>query len=211
MSDSVIEKSEEVGQKPRDNSDAISVFILIVIGVLFVIFLFFYSSREGHSFSFTTDEIKNAAAYIASWFAIGILSFAACQQIKEIMHNRRGNLYLTRANQIAMMIGLVLIIFLFKQPYLTELFKDSSPDAMAKIFLLGGSASTGWLVWYLKNLKLYGEFFHVLLLTLIIGFCLYARLTNVEQVQLTAAAFLTGSLFHLAKSYIEEANKKAPL
>jgi hypothetical protein len=55
--------------------------------------------------------------------------------------------------------------------------------------------------------KEYGEFFHVLLLALITGFCWYARLTAPEDVQLVAVAFLLGSLFKIAKDYLDLAVK----
>jgi hypothetical protein len=36
-------------------------------------------------------------------------------------------------------------------------------------------------------------------------YCWYARLTAPEEIQLTAVAFLLGSLFHIAKDYLDQA------
>ena len=97
-----------------------------------------------------------------------------------------------------------MIIFLFKQPYLDELFKNQSTDFWLRSILFTGGATSGWIVWYLRQIKKYGEFFNVFLFTTVTGFCWYARLTAPEEVQLTAVAFILGSLFKIAKDYMDE-------
>ena len=110
-----------------------------------------------------------------------------------------------RAGYIAIMIGLVLTIFLFKQPFLEQLFGGKSTAYWLKVLLFGGGAAGGWVVWYLRELQHYGEFFNVFLMTAVTGFCWYARLTAPEEVQLTAVAFLLGSLFKIAKDSLDRA------
>lgn len=149
--------------------------------------------------------------YIASWVALLAISVLASMQIREIINKSSYNVFRRRANVIAIMIGLVLTIFLFKQPYLEQLFASYSPEGVLKIILFTGGVGSGWIVWYLKHLKKYGDFFNVFLHTIIIGFCWYARLTAPEQVQLTAVAFLLGSLFHIAKDYLDRADKAEPI
>ena len=143
----------------------------------------------------------------------------ACTMVDEILdkyqiinskENNRELVAMARALRIAIIIGLSAVVFLFKQPFLDKLFsKQTNPDYMLKSILLSGATGTGWVVWYLKTLKRYGDFFYVLLLTLTVGFCWYARLTAPEDIQLTAFCFLVSSLFRLAKDMMDEAKPES--
>jgi hypothetical protein len=81
--------------------------------------------------------------------------------------------------------------------------EDMNQVLGAIVFATG--AASGWVVWYLKEIKRYGDFFYVLLLTITIGLCWYARLTAPEPVQITAVAFVLGSLFRIARDYMDAA------
>jgi hypothetical protein len=153
---------------------------------------------------------REAALYIASWVILLVISWLATLQVREVLRSRPNDPFRTRANYIAVIIGLVFTIFLFKQPLLERIFADQTSGGVLKSILFGGGVTVGWVVWYLRQLKKYGEFFHVLLFTVIIGFCWYARLTAPEEIQITAVAFLLGSLSRLAKDYLDEASKHTP-
>jgi len=144
--------------------------------------------------------------YIVSWIVLLLLSFAASVQIREIFISRASDLKRRRANQIAIMIAMVLIIVLFKQSSLNQLFENQVTNFRMNALLFGCGVTSGWAVWYLKQLEKYGEFFHVFLLASVVGICWYARLTAPKEVQLTVAAFLLGSLCKVAKDYIDEAD-----
>jgi hypothetical protein len=148
---------------------------------------------------------ENVALYIASWAVLILITWVATLHIKGILVASANNHFRQRANQIALIIGLVLTIMLFKQPYLERLFGSQSAGDMLKFLLFGGGVAAGWLVWYLQQVKTYGEFFNVLLFAVIVGCCWYARLTAPEEVQVTAVAFLLGSLFHIARDYLDKA------
>ncbi|MEQ9413030.1 MAG: hypothetical protein RIF39_04335 [Cyclobacteriaceae bacterium] len=152
------------------------------------------------------NEETNEATilYIASFVILLLISTIATFQIRDIIRSRKNNINLQRSNYIAVMIGLVITIILFKQPFLDRIFAEYTTNSILETLLFGTSTATGWLVWYLNQMKKYGEFFNVFLLTVIVGFCWYARLTGPEEVQITAAGFLLGSLFRIAKKYIDE-------
>lgn len=154
----------------------------------------------------STAAFREAGLYVASWIILLGISWLAGVQVREVLLSHPDDPYRTRANYIAVIIGLVLTIFLFKQPLLERIFAGQTSGGLLKTFLFGGGLATGWLVWYLRHLRKYGEFFHVLLFTVIIGFCWYARLTGPEEVQITAVAFLLGSLVRLAKDYLDAAS-----
>lgn len=183
-------------------------FILVGILLIFAGFFMnlFYSNISEAISGANRNEI---VTYLVSWIVLLLISFAGSHQIKEILDGCTNDRLLRRANQIAIMIALVLVIFLFKQPYLELLFGEQGTGAWLKAVLFGGGAISGWLIWYLKQIEKYGEFFHVFLLTIVIGFSWYARLTAPDEVQLTAVAFLLGSLFRIAKDYMDEAHAQS--
>lgn len=148
---------------------------------------------------------REGASYVVSWLILLFISCLASYQVREIMRARSNDQPRRRANLIAIMIALVLIVFLFKQPFLDKLFAGQNPGTLAEVLLFAGGTGGGWLVWYLGQVRKYGEFFNIFLLTAVTGFCWYARLTAPEEVQLTAVAFLLGSLFHIAKDYLDQA------
>ena len=183
--------------------------ILLALVAIRAIYLFVSNAPIMSSTETALQVFNNELIiYITSWIILLILSILATLQIREIV-NASSNRYRRRANFIAIMIGLVLAIFLFKQPYLEQLFSGYTTGGLIKAILFTSGMGSGWLVWYLKHLKKYGEFFNVFLHTMIIGFCWYARLTAPEQLQLTAVAFLLGSLFHIAKDYLDKADLEA--
>jgi hypothetical protein len=155
------------------------------------------------------EALKNSSkdailVYLVSWVLLLFLSVAAIFQIKEILEECGDDFHRRRANQIAIMIATVAVIFLFKQPYLDLLFPNAEVGSLLGAMLFGGAAVSGWYVWYLKRIQTYGEFFHVFLLASVTGFSWYARLTAPEPVQLVAVAFILGSLFRIAKDYLDQ-------
>src|SRR4051794_20379648 len=97
--------------------------------------------------SFSGGTKDDIITYIVSWVLLLVLSFASSLQLKEILESRLNDRPRLRANQIAIMIALVLIIFLFKQPFLNELFSGKDSSAMLKGLLIGGGITSSWLVW----------------------------------------------------------------
>lgn len=152
--------------------------------------------------------MREAALYVASWILLGVISWMATLQVVEILREHRQEVARTRANYIAVIIGLVFTLFLFRQPFLERLLEGHTPNSVLNAILFGGGVSVGWLVWYLRQLSKYGEFFYVFLFTMIVGFCWYARLTKPEEIQITAIALLVGSLIRLAKDYLDAASPK---
>ncbi len=152
-----------------------------------------------------TFHNRDGVLYVASWIVLLAISTLATHQVRELIRQSAHNAFKARANVIAVIIGLVLVIVLFKQPFLEQVFAKRTASGLLQSILIGGGITSGWLVWYLRQLSRYGEFFHVLLFTIIVGFCWYARLTAPEQVQTTAVAFLLGSLGRLAKDYLDKA------
>lgn len=164
-----------------------------------------------------TDELKESQIkependiplYAASFFVLLAISFISMFQLKEILEESKPSRNRWRANFIAVIIGLAIIVMLFKQSFLEQLFGSFSTKDWLRAILGIGSITIGWLAWYLKQIKSYGEFFHILLLAVTIGLCWYARLTDIEEVQLTAVCFLLGSLFHIAKDYLDAQKKE---
>jgi hypothetical protein len=214
-SPSKLEKSKNVlGTFATALGEALPGFLfasLIIVGLLILLAVIASNWQEISPVLkelFSKENRNETVIYAVSWLVLLVISFAAVIQIKEILESRRANLHRRRANQIAIMIGLVAVVLLFKQPYLNELFQGQDAGKITKGLLLGGGLASGWLIWYLKQVKAYGEFFHLFLLTVIVGFCWYARLTGPEEVQLTAVAFLLGSLFRIAKDYLDLANSE---
>ncbi|MCP4657414.1 MAG: hypothetical protein GY856_18570 [bacterium] len=164
------------------------------------------SKVEEFALSNTHDNV----IYAASWVILFLISIAAVAQIREILKSREHDVPRKRANQIALIIALALIVFLFKQPFLDMLFAERTAGYWMQTMLFGGGATAGWSVWYLRQLTRYGEFFNVLLMALVVGLCWYARLTAPEEVQLTAAAFLLTSLFRVAKDYLDSPAVQRP-
>ena len=182
----------------------VSCVIVITIMIVFAVYFTFPEQFKEMSQKPQRNEL---IIYLVSWIILLIISFMSSLSIREILQECDQDRYRKRANYIAIMIGLVLIIFLFKQPYLNLLFEGKDTTFWLKSVLFLGSASSGWVIWYLKQIRNYGEFFNIFLLTTITGFCWYARLTAPEQIQLTAVAFLLGSLFRVAQDYLNESAK----
>jgi len=149
-----------------------------------------------------TNSTNEFILYVVSWAILLLISIGATREVGEALRSCADDRR-RRAYVIAVVIGLVMMLFLFKQSYLEELLRGQDTNTFTKIMLFGGATISGWFVWYLRELETYGEFFYVLLMTIITGFCWYARLTAPEEVQYTAVAFLLGSLFRIAKGYMD--------
>ena len=139
---------------------------------------------------------NNTLIVITTWLILLIITGLATNLIIEVLNIRKSDTNRLRANYIAIIIGLVLTVILFIQPYLDLVFDNKTPAFWINVLVFGGGAGVGWAIWYLKYLKNYGEFFYILLLTSVTGLCWYARLAAPKEVQLTAVAFLLGSLFN---------------
>jgi hypothetical protein len=180
---------------------AVAIFVLGGVAAILGVAAEQYTWRQFSSLLI----VKGGILYLASWVVLLAISVLASFQVREVLKDSEANRYRLRANYIAILIGLVLVVMVFKQPFLDRLFANQTAGGVLKTVLFGGALAGGWVVWYLKHLAKYGEFFHVLLFTIVIGFCWYARLTAPEEVQLTAVAFLLGSLLRLAKDYLDAA------
>lgn len=155
-----------------------------------------------------STSTNDAVAYGISLVILLMITYFSFQMTKEIIEQRKEDELRKRADQIALIIGLISIFALFKQPYLDALFKDMDASTMLGTLLGVGGAGAGWLVWYLKQLEKYGELFHIFLLVMVAGFGWYARLTTSDQIQVICTAFVVGSFFHLAKDYMDQAHAR---
>lgn len=153
-----------------------------------------------------TSALNDIVAYCVSLVVLGLITYFSYQMTSEILESRKNDDLRKKADQIAVMVGLISVFALFKQPYLELLFKDMELSGVLSTLLGIGGVGTGWLVWYLKQLDKYGELFHVFLLVIVAGFGWYARLTSSDEVQTICTAFVVGSFFHLAKDYIDRAH-----
>lgn len=180
------------------------IFVCIVAVIAILIFWDIYDRELTEVIQKTPrNEI---VIYVVSWIILIIISALSSLQIRDIIRQSK-NVLIMRANYIAVIIALVLIIFLFKQSFLDRLFAVGDTKFWVESILFTAGAGTGWVVWYLRQLKNYGEFFNVFLFATVVGLCWYARLTAPEEIQLTAVAFLLGSLFRVAKDYIDQAHE----
>ncbi len=156
-----------------------------------------------------TFSKEDVIADVVSWIILCAVNIGAVHQISEIIRERGSKIFGKgrRANEIAIVVGLILLVFIFKQPYLDKIFGDYSSPFWVQSSLFVGGMIAGWIVWSLKHIARYGEFFDVLLLTLISGLCWYARLTAPEEIHLAIAAFLLGSLLRVARDYLDEMHR----
>jgi len=178
------------------------VIVAIVLAAVFVVILFSSAYQSMDPKPTSTQEI---VVYVITWLLLLAISYGAIIQIKEILGSGSENKLKRRACQIAIMVGLVLIVVLFKQPYLHFLFSDEKSDVVLRILLFSSSAVAGWTIWSLRNIRKYGEFFHVLLLTLVAGMSWYARLIAPSDIQIATAALVTSCFLRLAKDYLDAA------
>jgi hypothetical protein len=148
-------------------------------------------------------QLNDVIIYIVSWILLVAISVSAAWEIRQTLDSTNQNYRKRRALAIGLIIGLVLTVILFKQPYLDALFGGQNLNQIFGLVVFATGAASGWMVWYLKEIRRYGDFFYILLLTVTIGLCWYARLTAPEPVQITAVAFVLGSLFRIAKDYMD--------
>jgi hypothetical protein len=183
--------------------------ILITVAFILIALLVVIWDVKGEEIKVVLKEMNRneLVIYFVSWGVLLMISVMARRQIREILENTENNRLRRRADQIAIVIGLVLIVFLFKQSFLEQLFGGASTTLWIKAILFGGGFASGWVVWYLKQLDRYGEFFNILIMTVVIGFCWYARLTGPAEIQLTAAAVMLASLFRIAKDLMDASAK----
>lgn len=191
---------------------AVSLAIAIGLAVLFAgvaIMLIVWAEYSNDLANLIAGTPRNEkVVYVVSWLILLLISLLATLQVHEIIEEQSQDIFRKRASYIAIMIALVLLIFLFEQPYLEMLFQSGDTAFWIRSVLFAGGAGGGWVVWYLRQLEKYGEFFNVFLFTTVTGFCWYARLTAPEEIQLTAVAFLLGSLFRVAKDYLDRPFEK---
>lgn len=170
------------------------------------------SAKDGGIVTPWVDNIVSAdttavIVFIVTSFLLVVISYGAFRQVQEIRNHSGRNIYIRRSHDIAILIGIALVVFLFKQSFLNEFFGDTDASAFLKSILIGGGAAAGWSMWYVRQLEKYGEFFHILLLVVAIGFSWYARLTAPEEVQLSALVFILASLLRVGIDYVNMANK----
>ena len=191
-----------------DNIYTLIKWMLITICVIAIPFLYyFHEDVRKVVFGGQIHRPSNqTVVLIISWVALLIISYASTRQIVEIISASK-NKFQKRAFFIAIMVGLVGAIIIFRQSFLDSLFPDSDSSKTLKTVLFIGSFLLGWVVWYLKRLKKYGEFFAVLLFTTVTGLSWYARLTSPDEVKLAVVALLLGLLLHIAKGYLDIADE----
>jgi hypothetical protein len=153
----------------------------------------------------STYELNDVIIYMVSWILLLAISISAAWEIQHTLGSASQNYRRRRALAISLIISLVPTVILFKQPYLDAVFGGEDMNQVLGAIVFATGAASGWVVWYLKEIKRYGDFFYVLLLTITIGLCWYARLTAPEPVQITAVAFVLGSLFRIARDYMDAA------
>ncbi len=152
-------------------------------------------------FQLMTKHIFSDIGTFVSWILLMLISILATRMIVGI-HASSDDKMKTPIN-ISIIIALGMTVMLFKQPYLDRIFPPDASNHWINILLFGGGAGTGWFIWYLRYIEKYSSFFYVFLLTLVVGFSWYARLSAPQEVQLTAMAFILSSLFKIAKDMMD--------
>lgn len=184
------------------------VVLLIVFAIVYFVVCFFVIVWKENIVSIVElikYRTKESVIYAISWLILFAISCFTVSQIKSILQDEKNKLKI-RSYQLAIIMGFIVVIFLFKQPILEEILGNQKRGLMIRSFIFAGGSASGWMIWYLRQLKRYGEFFNIFLLTVATGFCWYARLTDIQDVQLTAVAFLLGSFFHIAKHNLDMAD-----
>ena len=180
-----------------------SVFLLtiILLSMFFVSTEIFYIEKNKEEI---LQHINNTTLIInlIIWVLLLLISIICITAIREKFIDANKNQI--NAFKIAIVIGIYLVILLFVQPYLNKLFGDVDSGFILQSTLFTGGAVTGWMVWYLNQLKKQGDFFYILLMTIVAGLSWYARLTDPEEVKLTASAFVLGSLFRVAMDILKK-------
>lgn len=96
---------------------------------------------------------------------------------------------------------------LFRQASLPKWLQGAGGGSLVDVGVFGTGAGLGWTVWFLRCVKTYGSFFHLLLLIITVGVSWYARLMDLGPVQIGVMGFLLGSLFRLAKDLLDRAGR----
>ena len=191
-----------------NNIYSIIKWVLITICVIVILFLYYFHEDVrrvvfgGH----IQRPSNQTIVLIISWVALLIISYASTRQIVEIIRASK-NKFQKRAFFIAIMVGLVGAIIIFRQNFLDSVFPANDSSKTLKTVLFISSFVLGWVLWYLKHLKKYGEFFAVLLFTTVTGLSWYARLTSPDEIKLAVVALLLGLLLHIAKGYLDIADE----
>ena len=145
----------------------------------------------------------NLFVFIVTWAVLVGVSFLSGKLIREIFdeyQHRRSQ----RALWIALILGLIVTVGLFKQPYTEQLVKwESGLSYTIHAILVVAGFAVGWIIWWLSYLRKYGDFLQVFLLVCLIGLSWYARLAAPKLIQVFAAAFIAASLLSFAKQFID--------
>ena len=153
------------------------------------------------------SSLVSTIPFIIAWIMVWGVTMLAFLQVKEILEF---NNYLElKANVIAIMIGLALTVTLFKHPFFNTFSHGDNLFFLFKFILYAASAVVGWMAWNLKDLEKYGDFHQVFLSTTLAGVSWYVKIGDaISTVQTTAILFLLGSLFRLAKDYLDQEAKQ---
>jgi uncharacterized membrane protein len=145
----------------------------------------------------------NLFVFIVTWVALVGVSFLSGKLIREIFseyQNRRSQ----RALWIAVILGLIVTVGFFKQPFTEQLQQwESGLSYTNHAILVAVGFAFGWIIWWLSYLKKYGDFLQVFLLVCLIGLSWYARLAAPKLIQVFAVAFIAASLLSFAKQFID--------
>ena len=93
---------------------------LASIGLFFVGTAIFYDvflRNSEVSKYIKTHTFNESAAYAVSLVVVIFITFLSFKMTKEILDQRKKNEFRKRADQIALIVGLISVLALFKQPY----------------------------------------------------------------------------------------------
>lgn len=187
----------------------LSLFFLFVSGIFFWIHVWTASCDFANTINYLTLRERNQTTVEIFLFALlSIVTVLAGQEIRFCMSELTSKEE-RRASLIAIIIGLMFTIFIFWQPLLNMIFSQISANQVLKYLLFSGSAFIGWIIWWVRKVERYGDFFYVLLLTITAGFCWYARIKGTTDVEVTAYSFIMASLARIAFQYLDKHYRKA--
>ena len=179
------------------------IILALIISIGFIIYASNYNQIDKY---FEEATPKMIISQMVIWILLFLISTLGTIRVRTILREQK-NEYQKKANYISVIIGLVAVVILFMQPYLDLLFGDYDAGKLLMFVFFGVGSVSGWVVWFLKEVKKYGEFFHIFLFIVAIGLSWYARVSAPEEVQTIAIGFILGSLFRIAKDYMDLAMK----
>ena len=185
-------------------------FSIVIVSLLlahfgFAEFIFITNNYEAISTEISGVDHIHVVKQTALWIVFAVITAISVSEISSIQRFRaeKKMTQLVTKNRIGILIGCCITVLLFvNSSKLADLFASPLFLSMTSTAVgVGISGATGLLAfWSRKFIPAHAEFAYVLLLTFTIGLCLYARLSNIDNVIWWAFTFTIGSFLSIAIS-----------